>query len=280
MCEIFNLILKLATLYKNSKDEFGVHGDFNKFLLEQTHPESKICLQKFLSVLNNFCCDFETLRYYINSINKTLKNGNELEFAQSHSKRDEEYNSFIKCHSVISEFKQFIKIFSKFVGSKYLVFNDKQLNIVIPTLDLNKTLTEWNKLVNEIPNGHYDCIITADGKINLAVWEHELLCYWLSLNNISLDNALRVCQNPVSPKSLYLSSLAPYKYHENTQKDLNMHLTDAQAKSFFEMFMKLSKGKKVYEGQTFEDIFCEYSENLGAGTYDERVNLKFNALKQ
>lgn len=44
------------------------------------------------------------------------------------------------------------------------------------------------------------------------------------------------------------------------------------------MFMKLSKGKRTFYGQTFEDLFCDFSENLGAGNYDSTRNLRFNTL--
>lgn len=274
----FKMFIKLLNFYNNSKQELNIKGDFNIFLMEQTHEESKNFLRKFVSLLNSFCPDFEFMRYNINSINKLLKNSYTFEDLDKFSTSKSDTETLKKCEPILSEFKTFCYMMSKFIISNYLVYDGKQLDINVPQLDLSAPLKKWEETSEKVKLRNYDCIISKSGEIYLAIWEHELLCYWLSMNNISLDNALRVCQDPTGNRTLSMSSLAPYRYHENTEKDKTMYLTDEQARSLFEMFMKLSKGKRTYNGQTLEDLFCDASENLGAGRFDDRKNLKYNAL--
>ncbi len=274
---ILKMMLKLLSLYKKEKQNNEIDSDFNNFLMGQTHSESKVFLRKFLSAINTYCQTLESLRYYVNSINKIFKSNTQNQFVLN-TASNEDIAIYKKCLDVVPEFSRFMYLFGKFIGSGYLKYDGAQLLNIVPELDPFEPLKKWEESVDGIYVKNYDCIISADGKIYLARWEHELLCYWLSLNNIGLDNALRVCQNPTSPKTLSLSSLAPYNYHEGARKDLNMYLTDFQAQSLFDMFIKLSKGKRTFEGQSFEDIFCENSENLGAGIFDDRANLRYNAL--
>lgn len=273
-----NIMLKLLNLYKREKDNCKVDGDFNVFLMEQTHAESKTFLRKFLSCVNTYCQNFEQLRYYINCINQIFKTNTQNQFVLKTAISNNDINLYKKCLQVVPEFSRFLYLFGKFIGSGYLKYDGTQLLSNVPQLDPLSPLKKWEELVDGIYVKNYDCIIAQDGAIYLAMWEHELLCYWLSLNNITLDNALRVCQNPTPPKTLSLSSLAPYNYHENSKKDLVMFLTEPQAQSLFDLFIKLSRGKRIFEGNTFEDIFCENSENLGAGIFDNRANLRYNAL--
>lgn len=276
--KILKIFLSLANLYKKEKEKCAVDTDFNTFLMEQTNPQNKVFLRKFLSSVNTYCQSLEELRYYVNNINKILKAGTQNQYVLKTATSNADVDVYKKCLAILPEFSKFLYLFSKFIGSGYLKYDGTQLLNIVPQLDLLENLNQWEETVDGINVKTYDCIITQDGNIYLARWEHELLCYWLSLNNISLDNALRVYQNPTPPRTLSLSSLAPYNYHENSKKYINMYLTDCQARSLFEMFIKLSKGKKVYQGQTFEDIFCENSENLGAGIFDSRANLRYNAL--
>ncbi len=274
--QIFKMLLNLSEFFYKSKEKNNVEKNFSNFLMGQTHKESKDFLREFISIVNNYCPDINALRYYTNSVNKLLKKEVGKDYFYQLAQTEKEKNTFDKIEPILNDFKIFFDMFCKFVTSNYMRFDGAQLSITIPILHLDDSVSDWANYLKSNNSKCYDCIIAKDGTIYLAIWEHELLCYWLSLNNIPVDGVLRVCQNP-STKTLSLSSLAPYKYHENTSKDRAMHLTDEQAKSLVRMFMKLSCGKRKYSGQTLEDLFCDNSENLGAGKYDERSNLKYNA---
>lgn len=272
----FKMLLNLAEYFYKSKEKNGVEKNFSNFLMGQTHKENKEFLRGFISIVNSFCQDINALRYYTNSVNKLLKKEVDNSYFYQLAQSEKEIYAFKKIEPILNDFRVFFDMFCKFIVSNYMRYDGAQLSITIPTLNLDDSVSDWANYLRSNNSKCYDCIIAKDGTIYLAIWEHELLCYWLSLNNIPVDGVLRVCQNP-STKTLSLSSLAPYKYHENTSRDHAMHLTDEQARSLVRMFMKLSCGKRKYSGQTLEDLFCDSSENLGAGKYDERSNLKYNA---
>lgn len=231
----------------------GYEHDIVKFLFDQTHPESKIFLNNMLDIFNKHVQSFEEFRFFVNFLQKRIT-----------AERKPLYD--------------FLYMFSKFITSGYFKFKNNRIEPIIPTLKLENSLDSWLKTVRASEIKLFDCLISKDGTIYIALWEHELLCYWLSINNIPLDNCLRISQSSAGNKHLTMSSLAPYSYHEKTKDDITMYLTDEQAKSLFRMFMKLSEGKRKHEGISFEQLFCDHSENLGAGKYDERKNLKFNTL--
>ncbi len=274
--QTFKMLLNLAEYFYKLKEKNNVEHNFSNFLMGQAHKENKEFLRGFISLVNNFCQDINALRYYTNSVNRLLKKEVDNSYFYQFAQSEKEIYAFKKIEPILNDFRVFFDMFCKFITSNYMRFDGTQLSITIPTLSLDDSISDWANYLRSNNSKCYDSIIAKDGTIYLAIWEHELLCYWLSLNNIALDNALRVCQNP-STKTLSISSLAPYKYHENTYRDKTMHLSDEQAKSLVAMFMKLSCGKRKYNGQTLEDLFCDNSENLGAGKYDERTNLKFNA---
>lgn len=275
---IDQLLLTLLFYYKGCKEDFNVEINFNNFLTRQTHSKSKMFLLGFLNIFNPYCTDFESFRYLINSTYGKVKGKEFPAFVKSLNLSKDEIKDLSDVKPVFDEFKDFMSYMTYFVCSGYIKY-DNQLEVVIPKLDLDAPLKSWSKIVDGKRIKSYDSLITEDGTIYLACWEHELLCYWLSLNNIPIKHAMRVYQNPVPPQIFSISSLAPYNYHEQDYKDQSMRLKEAQVKSFCAMFYKLSEGRELLNRQNLLDILLNHSENLGCGPYPffDMPTFRYNA---
>lgn len=238
--------------YLNFKNKINYKGKLTNYLLYETHKESPKFLKQILSILNAHTSSIQELKILL----KLLRN----------SISDE-----------IFELDEFLYYLEKFVQSGYFIFDDfGELLPIIPKLSLDDSLSNWTKIVQNSKIKNYDSLILENGEIYLALYEHELLAYWLSLNNIDISSCLRVHQSFDNKSCLFLSSLAPYPYHANANDDYILYLSEAQAKSLYLFYKKLGKGKANFNGYDFETFIMDNTENLGANVKDKHMNLLSN----
>lgn len=238
--------------YLNFKNKLNYKGKLTNYLFYETHKESQKFLKQMLSILNAHVSSLQEFKILLKQLRQSLP-------------------------ADMDELNEFLYYLEKFVQSGYFAFDCfGKILPIIPKLSLNDSLSNWTKIVQNSKIKNYDSLILENGEIYLALYEHELLAYWLSINNIDISSCLRVHQSFDDKSSLFLSSLAPYPYHANAHDDLLLYLTEAQAKSLYLFYKKLGKGKAYYNGYDFETFIIENTENLGANVKDKHSNLLSN----
>lgn len=256
--DIINKKIELLTdldryFFKSYRDLITYENDIDVFLFMEPNPENLEFLKNVLKILNKHFTSQEEMDIVTKKLYKSLSN-NQMNMTP------------------------FIKLLEHFIASGYIVFENGEIVKKIPRLNLNDSLSQWEKILSKARVKKYDCFITNDGEIYLALWEHEFLCNWLCLNNIDCRSAIRVHQSQDDKNQFDISSLAPYKYCKGTEEFKTMYLTNEQAKSLYEMYEKLRNGKVTLNRQSFEDIICDCSENLGTNVNDIHTNLRFNLM--
>ncbi|MBQ8430844.1 MAG: hypothetical protein IJX26_02735, partial [Clostridia bacterium] len=221
----------------------GFENRYDYFLFLETHEESKIFLDKFIDSIKYFFSSEEEFKALFTGLKSYL----------------EAPQNFLE---------QFLKYVDWFVESNYIYFTEEGIKTQIPTLDLSKSSSQIIKEINNTKYKLCDCFITEDGAVYLAGIEHSYLAFWLSFNGISLNRVLRVGQSQDSNKQISLSSLYPYRGYRRKPQDQLLKLNEEQIKSFYTLFNKLAEGKHLLNSQSFADIICKSSENLGANKND------------
>ena len=248
--KIAQILSEIIGAFKIVEKCFDKRSSFD-FLFFETHRESNRFFRSVLQIFKKNTNSMQELKYLIKRLRDQTK-------------------------TTAPDINDFLYYIQKFILSGYITFKDGELIHILPRISLDDSLSQWTKIVENSKIKNYDGLILKNGEIYLALFEHELLAYWLTINNIDVSSCIRLHQSFNDDNKLFISSLAPYPYHADSQDYLELELSYEQAYSLYQMFKKLGKGKPYYKGCDFESLIANYSENLGTHVIDGHRNLLHN----
>lgn len=152
-----------------------------------------------------------------------------------------------------------------FIENDYIKF-DKEYK---PDIIFN-TLGNITYYLRKLDNEHIkSLIIIPNGETYLANFLHWDLCSWLTLEGIDLQNSIRVSVSKPY-KELSFNSINNTNYIHSDKSKENFRITEQQAESLKNIYLKLSKYLKNFP--SIEQILMK-TQDFGFGYNDEDKSL-------